>query len=158
MRGYIKWRERVLRNEREKLKTKVKERTAVIEKQKEELEQKHIVITKLVDEQEHTIEQRTGELAESNIKLANVNNKLVHLIQYNAHNLREPLTRISGGMLIKEYMTDDEFFKEVWPHLQKAVNDLDVRLKDVIKIADETVGFYDNRTKHKDQSDSGERK
>ena len=158
MRGYIKWRERVLRNEREKLKTKVKERTAVIEKQKEELEQKHIVITKLVDEQEHTIEQRTGELAESNIKLANVNNKLVHLIQYNAHNLREPLTRISGGMLIKEYMTDDEFFTEVWPHLQKAVNDLDVRLKDVIKIADETVGFYDNRTKHKDQSDSGERK
>ncbi len=147
LRLYIKWRERMLRYESEKLKTKVTERTAVIEKQKEELEQKHTVITQLVDEQEHTIEQRTSELAESNVKLANVNNKLVHLIQYNAHNLREPLTRISGGMLIKEYMTDEEFFHDVWPHLQKAVNDLDVRLRDVIKIADETVGFYEDEKK-----------
>ncbi len=99
-------------------------------------------ITKLVSEQEQTIQQRTAELAESNKKLIHANKKLVELIQYNAHNLREPLTRISGAMIIQEYITSEEFYKDVWPQMQKAVTDLDNSIKEVISIADETVDLY----------------
>lgn len=92
-------------------------------------------ITKLVNEQEETIKQRTQQLAHAN-------KKLVELIQYNAHNLREPLARVMGAMNIQEYMTNEEFYSEIWPGMRKAVTDLDNSIKDVITIADETVNMY----------------
>lgn len=99
-------------------------------------------ITRLVTEQESVIQQRTLELAKSNEKLAHANKKLVELIQYNAHNLREPLARVMGAMIIQEYMSSEEFYNEVWPQMQKAVTDLDNSIKDVITIADDTVNLY----------------
>ena len=100
------------------------------------------IISELVSKQEITIALRTSELAESNEKLAHANRKLVELIQYNAHNMREPLTRVMGAMIIHEYMTNEDFYMEVWPQMQKAVNDLDNSIKDVINRADETVNLY----------------
>ncbi len=100
-------------------------------------------ITTLANEQEQTLQVRTGELAESNRKLAVTNNRLIALIKYNAHNLREPLTRISGAMMIRDYMASEEFYREVWPQMQTAVTELDNNLKDVIKMADDAVGKYD---------------
>jgi signal transduction histidine kinase len=98
-------------------------------------------IHKLVSEQEQTIQVRTAELAASNDKLIHANKKLVELIQYNAHNLREPLMRISGAMVIQEYLPTEEFFEDIWPQMRKAVTDLDDSIKNVINIADETVEF-----------------
>jgi len=100
------------------------------------------LIRKIVDEQEVTIQKRTAELAESNAKLVHANKKLVELIQYNAHNLREPLTRVMGAMVIQEYISADEFYADIWPQMKKAVSDLDDSIKQVISIADETVDLY----------------
>jgi C4-dicarboxylate-specific signal transduction histidine kinase len=102
----------------------------------------NLIIKKLVNEQEHTIEQRTKELAESNERLAHANKKLVELVQYNAHKMREPLTRVMGAMAMLEYTTADEFCKEITPEIQRAVSDLDNSIMQVITLADETIEQY----------------
>ncbi len=102
------------------------------------LHQKRL-IEELVSEQEKIIEIRTKELADANTKLVQANKKLLELIQYNAHNIREPLTRLMGAMLVMEYMTIEEFREEIWPQMEKAVQDLDKAIKEVITIADNTV-------------------
>lgn len=93
-------------------------------------------IEQLVSEQEQIIVRRTQELAEAN-------KKLVELVQYNAHSLREPLTRLMGAMMIAEYMERDEFFDEIWPPMGKAVNDLDKRILEVIAIANSALENYE---------------
>ncbi len=90
----------------------------------------------LVSEQEQIIARRTQELADAN-------KKLVELIQYNAHSLREPLTRLMGAMMIAEYITRDEFFDDIWPPMGKAVSDLDKRILEVITIANTAVENYE---------------
>ncbi|MBC7553337.1 MAG: hypothetical protein H7257_05110 [Taibaiella sp.] len=108
----------------------------------EEIKQQKQVIEELVSKQEKIIELRTTELADTNKKLINVNKKLLELIQYNSHNLREPLARIMGAMNIIDFITPEEFHNEIWPQMGKAVTDLDNSIKDVVKIADETVKLY----------------
>jgi len=99
----------------------------------------NLLIKKLVNEQEHIIEQRTKELGESNERLAHANKKLVELVQYNAHRMREPLTRVMGAMAMLEYTTPEEFCKEITPEIQRAVGDLDNSIMQVITLADESI-------------------
>ena len=100
------------------------------------------IIEALVTEQEQTISERTAELGIANAKLIDANKKLVELIQYNAHNLREPLARVLGGMAIHEYMAEDEFYKDVWPEIARAAGDLDTLIRSVINVADEAITRY----------------
>ncbi len=100
------------------------------------------LIEALVAEQEIIIQQRTKEVAETNLKLVHANKKLVELIQYNAHNLREPLARIMGAMYVMDYISPEEFYTDIWPQMGKAVDDLDRSIKEVITIADETITLY----------------
>jgi tetratricopeptide (TPR) repeat protein len=100
------------------------------------------IIKKLVNEQEQTIAARTKELAESNEKRAHANRKLVELVQFNAHRMREPLTRIMGAMSIMEHMTPEEFCKEITPEIDRAVKDLDNSIMQVITLADDTIELY----------------
>ena len=102
----------------------------------------NLTIKKLVNEQEHIIEQRTKELAQSNERLAQANKKLVELVQYNAHRMREPLTRVMGAMAMLEYTTPDEFCKEITPEIKRAVSDLDNSIMQVITLADESIEQY----------------
>lgn len=87
-------------------------------------------IGQLVSEQEVTIQQRTADLKHTN-------KKLIDLIQFNAHNVREPLTRIMGTMMLKDMLPAEEFMEEGWPMLQQSVNDLDNTLKKVIGEAEQ---------------------
>ena len=103
----------------------------------EEIMAQKEVIEDLVSEQEKTIEQRTRELADANTNLLHVNKKLVELIQYNSHNIREPLTRIMGAIIVSEYITQDEFMNDILPPMKNAVQDLDNSLKNVITRANE---------------------
>ncbi len=105
------------------------------------IEQKK-VIEELVAEQDKIIQMRTLELQDANIKLIQANKKLLELIQYNSHYLREPLARVMGGMSIHEDVGLEEFYSDVWPQIDRAVHDLDRRIIDVIKIAEETVELY----------------
>ena len=87
-------------------------------------------ITKLVNEQEKTIAQRTEALNKSN-------KKLQETIQFNAHNVREPATRMMYIISVYEDVPKDEFYETYWPGLIKAVNELDERIKEVIYRAQE---------------------
>lgn len=100
------------------------------------------VIEKLITEQEKIIHTRTKELAEANVKLIQANDKLVELIQYNSHSLREPLTRVMGAMNIHDYFSHEEFNKEIWPEMERAVQDLDIRIRAVINLAEESIKFH----------------
>ena len=62
-------------------------------------------IQHLVNDQELIIEERTNDLQSSNTKLR-------ELISFNAHQIREPLTRITGTFLVREHIEDDEFITE----------------------------------------------
>ncbi len=72
--------------------------------------------------------------------LTKTNKNLLELISYNAHQIREPLTRITGALIVREYYDDKiEYMDEIFPQLDKAANDLDAALKDVLnKVQEET--------------------
>jgi light-regulated signal transduction histidine kinase (bacteriophytochrome) len=88
-------------------------------------------ISKLVDEQEKTITQRTGDLIVTN-------NKLRALIQFNVHNLREPITRIMGLLMLRNDVGNEEFLDICIPMMEDSVNTLDSTLKEVIKSTENT--------------------
>jgi len=102
------------------------------------IEQKQ-VIEQLVTEQEKIIRKRTGELEEANLKLIHTNDKLIVILQYYSHNLREPLTRIMMGMTMYEYLSTDEFYKDILPQMEKAAKDLDERIIAVTNIAEDII-------------------
>ena len=87
-------------------------------------------IKKLVAEQERTIEKRTADLRISNDRLRD-------LISFNAHQIREPLTRITGAIQVREYVDQDEYFNDFLPQMEKAALDLDNAIKDVLSRAQE---------------------
>ena len=117
-------------------------RNVELKNSNDEINQQKELIEAMVSEQEIIILRRTSELAESNEKLTELNKKLVELIQYNAHSLREPLTRIMGAIDVASFITPEVFQEEIWPHLGKAVNDLDTRIRDVISLANDTIKLY----------------
>ena len=100
------------------------------------------VIEELVQHQENIIRMRTRELEEVNSKLIEANKKLVELIQYNSHSLREPVTRLMGVMGLREDMNNEEFLHDFWPEMERAVNDLDTRIKSIVNNAEETYKLY----------------
>jgi tetratricopeptide (TPR) repeat protein len=94
------------------------------------------VITKLANEQEMVIEERTAALAKSNGQLKDLNGKLLQVIHYNAHQLREPLTRIMGIMSVAELLTEEELENYAWPGLRQASDDLDRSIREAIAAAE----------------------
>ena len=88
-------------------------------------------ISKLVDEQEKTIALRTEALTQSN-------EKLVDLIQFNAHNLREPITRIMGLLMMHKDVSHEEFFDTCIPMMEETITGLDNTLKEVIMTSEQT--------------------
>ena len=91
-----------------------------------QLEESNATISELVKGQEKIIEERTHELTQ-------LNKHLIDIIQFNSHNIREPLTRIMGLMQLKSLMSDEEFFRSCWPMMITSVHDLDERLREVIR-------------------------
>ena len=86
-------------------------------------------ITELVNEQEKTIATRTSALTESNTRL-------LHLIQFNVHQVREPMTRILGLMGLRKEVGDVEFTDQCLPMLEQSVKDLDKTMQEVVKNAE----------------------
>lgn len=89
------------------------------------LETKREMISKLMEEKELEVEQRTSEL-----KLRN--EKLSAIVKFNAHNIREPLTRIFGLMEVMKISTPEDIMKEIVPMLHASSEDLDKEIKRVI--------------------------
>ncbi|TKK68563.1 hypothetical protein FC093_10600 [Ilyomonas limi] len=90
-----------------------------------QLEASNATISELVKGQEKIIEERTRELTQ-------LNKQLIDIIQFNSHNIREPLTRIMGLMQLKPLISEEEFFINCWPMMVASVQDLDMRLREII--------------------------
>ena len=88
-------------------------------------------ISELVTQQEKVILQRTADLRDTNARLKK-------LIQFNAHQIREPITRILGLMGLRDSMPKEEFVDECLPMLHESVADLDQAVREVVKNTEET--------------------
>ncbi|MGY5847573.1 histidine kinase [Salegentibacter sp. HM20] len=85
-------------------------------------------IKNIVENQQQIIEKRTREVVEKN-------EKLLHISALNAHNLREPLSRIQGIMQLIEIVDDKTCREELVPMLKTSASDMDAVLKEVIEMA-----------------------
>ncbi|RYD56448.1 MAG: hypothetical protein EOP56_12180 [Sphingobacteriales bacterium] len=95
-----------------------------------DLEEAVVKITRLVSEQELIIQQRTEQLQLRNDQLSEIG-------QFNAHNIREPLTRIFGLLELSKISSQDETTNDLLPLLYKSSTDLDEAVKNVITFIDE---------------------
>lgn len=93
-----------------------------------ELDEKNNIITSINRNQKKIIEERTKEIA---IK----NKALLEISVLNAHDVREPLSRILGLINMIDDEQEEEIIKEVIPLLKISAEDLDVALKNVINRA-----------------------
>ncbi len=100
------------------------------------LEESNSIISTLLSKQEETIEERTQAVTR-------LNEKLVALIQFNSHNIREPLTRVMGLMNLHELTTTEEYFNQYWPLLKISVRDMDRTIRQII-FNTENIDKYEN--------------
>lgn len=94
-----------------------------------ELDEKNNKIESLALEQEKLIETRTKKLKESN-------QNLTQLIQFNTHQIREPITRAISLMDIKDDLGMEMWEEEFWPDMKQAVSDLDEAVKSIVSKVD----------------------
>lgn len=92
------------------------------------IQEKNDQIQKIVENQQQIIEDRTKEIVEKN-------KKLLHISAINAHNVREPLSRIQGLIQLFDLFDDQQIRTEVIPKLEKSAEEMDHVLQDVINMA-----------------------
>ncbi|PRX42996.1 histidine kinase [Salegentibacter salegens] len=85
-------------------------------------------INQIVENQKQTIANRTKEVVEKN-------EKLLHISALNAHNVREPLSRIQGIVQLFEAFDDKTCREELLPKLKQSSEEMDQVLREVIEMA-----------------------
>lgn len=85
-------------------------------------------IQKIVENQQEIIEDRTREIVAKN-------KKLLHISALNAHNVREPLSRIQGLIQLFDLFDDQQIRDEIIPKLEKSAEEMDQVLQEVISMA-----------------------
>lgn len=92
------------------------------------IKSKNAEIQNIVENQKQTIRDRTSEIVQKN-------EKLLHILALNAHNVREPLSRIQGIVQLFEYMNDETCRQDLIPKLETTVEEMDEVLKEVVEMA-----------------------
>ncbi|SDR67004.1 HAMP domain-containing histidine kinase [Gramella sp. MAR_2010_147] len=92
------------------------------------IQSKNQEIERIVENQKQTIKARTSEITLKN-------EKLLHISALNAHNIREPLSRIQGIAELFEFFDDDACRTELIPKLVESVEEMDGVLKEVVDMA-----------------------
>ena len=85
-------------------------------------------IHKINRNQKETIRKRTEEIVQKN-------EKLLKISVLNAHNVKEPLSRIQGIIELFDLMDDESCRKELLPRLKSSVNEMDEIVREVIEMA-----------------------
>ena len=98
----------------------------------ETIKLKNELIETIVKNQQQTITKRTESIAEKN-------KKLLHISALNAHNVREPLSRIQGIVQLAELVDTETFKSEMMPKLESTVNELDEVLHEVVEMASKEI-------------------
>jgi len=96
------------------------------------IENQNLHISKIVENQKEIIKKRTNSLSRKNKKLAEI-------IKLNAHNLREPLSRILGLLEIAEYFPPEELKNEVLEKIKVSSAELDKKFIEVIDKSTEEI-------------------
>ncbi len=99
----------------------------------ETIKAKNAEIHDIIENQQQIIEERTSEIITKN-------EKLLHISVLNAHNVREPLTRIQGIVQLFEHFDDDSCRSELIPKLEESVTEMDNVLKEVVEMATKELG------------------
>ncbi|WP_029331676.1 hypothetical protein [Gillisia marina] len=89
---------------------------------------KNSEIQNIVNNQKQIIDERTKEIVEKN-------KKLLHISALNAHNIREPLSRIQGLISLFPHFADTEIRSELIPKIESSAEEMDNVLKEVILMA-----------------------
>lgn len=91
-------------------------------------------IQNIVNNQKEIIKQRTSEILEKN-------KKLLHISALNAHNIREPLSRIQGLIGLFPHFDDVEIRSEIIPKIETSAEEMDQVLQEVILMATKELEF-----------------
>jgi len=88
----------------------------------------HEEIQDIVRNQKEIIKDRTSEIFEKN-------KRLLHISALNAHNIREPLSRIQGLVGLFPHFSDQEIRSELIPKIESSAAEMDLVLQEVILMA-----------------------
>ena len=100
-----------------------------------QIELKNREIELINNNQQTIILKRTEELRFKN-------EKLLELSKLNAHNLREPLSRIMGFLEIAELFDNNGLRNEILPKIKEATEHLDLVFKEVVQQSEEVAVNY----------------
>ncbi|MBA82511.1 MULTISPECIES: hypothetical protein [unclassified Leeuwenhoekiella] len=106
-----------------------------------EIELKNKEIEEINNNQQNIILKRTEELRFKN-------QKLLELSKLNAHNLREPLSRIMGFLEIADLFNDVELRNEIFPKIKISTHQLDQVFREVVAQSENVAANY-NITENK---------
>ncbi len=107
------------------LQDKLNEKNKSLEKAVKLIEKKNLQIHKIVNNQKETIYNRTKEIRKKN-------STLLEISQLNAHNVREPLSRILGLIDISEHFEPFELSENILQPLKISATELDNALKIIV--------------------------
>ncbi|WP_026933993.1 hypothetical protein [Christiangramia echinicola] len=92
------------------------------------IKEKNEEIQRIVFNQKEIIKARTSEIVQKN-------EKLLHISALNAHNIREPLSRILGIIELFDFLDDETCRKDLVPKLKSSSEEMDGVLKEVVEMA-----------------------
>jgi len=122
-----------------KLKNRLHQKNVNLKNAINVIEEQKFQISKIVYNQKNTIEQRTKKLKDQNSKLAEIS-------RLNAHNVREPLSRILGLLEIAELYEEKDLKKEIFEKIKTSAKDLDHILQDIIYKSNNAIEKLSSKT------------
>ena len=105
---------------------KLLENNLNLERLVKEIELKNKEIEGINSNQQSIIESRTQELQLKN-------KKLIELSHLNAHDLREPLSRVLGLLEITSHLSDTDVREAILPQIKESAEELDTIIKRVVR-------------------------
>ncbi|AEV32592.1 hypothetical protein Oweho_1603 [Owenweeksia hongkongensis DSM 17368] len=93
------------------------------------IQERNSEIQTIIEHQDEIISRQTNDLEQQNKQLRKI-------AVLNAHQVREPLSRILGLMEISPYYSADALKEEILPKLVQSSDELDIALKEVILTAE----------------------
>ncbi|KAB1065999.1 hypothetical protein [Salibacter halophilus] len=118
-------------------KAQLVEKNKLLEEAVDIIKQKNNWINQIISDQQNVIDERTKQLRYQN-------EQLMQLSVLNAHQVREPLSRVMGLLDLISFVEGDEFEEEILPKMKESAKDLDEALQVVInKSIEEIVNVFD---------------
>ena len=110
------------------LKRELAKKNRILEGALTTIQDQNAEISKINKNQKKIIRKRTEEILKKN-------EKLLKISVLNAHNVKEPLSRIQGIIELFDLMDDQSCREELLPKLKSSVDEMDVIVREVIEMA-----------------------